>query len=130
VDPDSVIFIYGTLHPDRAPAAIAATAGRLRPLGRAMIQGRRYELGEYPGAVLSDDPAEIVSGEVFLMPKVQEAAEVLARLDAYEDYRPDDLENSLFLRQMTTATMEDGSRQECWVYIYNGTSDGTCKGIT
>jgi gamma-glutamylcyclotransferase (GGCT)/AIG2-like uncharacterized protein YtfP len=114
------LFIYGTLHPDRAPAAIAATARRLKPVGKATIRGRRYDLGEYPGVVLSDDPAEIVSGELFLLPEGPKTAEVLARLDAYEDYRPNDPANSLFLRQMTTAMMEDGSRRQCWVYTYNG----------
>ena len=28
-----LLFIYGTLHPDRAPAEIAAAARRLQPIG-------------------------------------------------------------------------------------------------
>jgi gamma-glutamylcyclotransferase (GGCT)/AIG2-like uncharacterized protein YtfP len=114
-----LLFIYGTLHPERAPAAIAATARRLRPLGRAVIGGRRYELGEYPGVVLSGDMGDQVWGEVFLLPEGAEGAEVLARMDAYEDFRPGDRSGSLFLRERTQATLEDGTRRACWVYTYN-----------
>ncbi len=112
------LFVYGTLHPERAPAAIAATAKRLRSAGRASIQGRRYELGEYPGVLLSNDAAEVVQGELFLLPE-SEAAAVLARLVAYAGCRPGDPAGSLFLRERTLATLEDGSQRWCWVYTYN-----------
>lgn len=114
-----LLFIYGTLHPERAPAAIAATARRLRPLGGATVRGRRYELGEYPGVVLSGDIGDQVRGELFLLPEGAEGAAVLARLDAYEDFRPADPAGSLFLRQRTQATLEDGTQRACWVYTYN-----------
>jgi gamma-glutamylcyclotransferase (GGCT)/AIG2-like uncharacterized protein YtfP len=113
------LFIYGTLHPDRAPAEIADASRRLRAAGRGTIQGRRYELGEYPGVMLTGDPADRVPGEVFLLPEGRDAEVVLARLDAYEGFRAGDPAGSLFLRQMTTATMEDGSERPCWVYTYN-----------
>jgi len=113
------IFIYGTLHPDRAPAAIAATARLLKPLGRATIRGRRYELGEYPGVILTDEAGALVHGELFLLPDPPQATAVLAKLDAYEDFRPADPAGSLFLRQRTIATLEDGTQRACWVYTYN-----------
>jgi len=134
------LFIYGTLHPDRAPAAIAATARLLRTVGRATIVGRLYNLGEYPGVILASDPHAggdeigIVRGELFSIPDAPgrpDAEAILARLDAYEDFRPDDPEGSLFLRQMTTATVTagvaagvaggiaEGARIDCWVYTYN-----------
>jgi len=112
------LFIYGTLHPERAPAPIAPTAKLLRSVGRGAIQGRLYDLGEYPGVLLSDDLAEIVHGELFLLPEGAED-ETLARLDAYEDYRPSDPATSLFLREQTIATLQDGSQRLCWVYFYN-----------
>jgi gamma-glutamylcyclotransferase (GGCT)/AIG2-like uncharacterized protein YtfP len=114
-----LLFIYGTLHPERAPKAIAATARLLRPFGRATIRGRQYELGEYPGVVLSDDAGEQVRGELFLLPEGAEGAAAWARLDAYEDFRPSDPAGSLFVRQRTQAMLEDGTQRECWVYTYN-----------
>jgi len=111
-----LLFIYGTLHPDRAPAAIVATARLLKPFARATIQGRLYDLGAYPGVQLSSDPSGAVPGELFHLP---DDPAILARLDDYEDFRPDDPSNSLFLRQRTIATLEDGTQHACWVYTYN-----------
>jgi gamma-glutamylcyclotransferase (GGCT)/AIG2-like uncharacterized protein YtfP len=109
-----LLFIYGTLHPDRAPREIATAALRLTSAGPATIRGHRYDLGEYPGVVLDPTGPEI-SGELFTVPD----AAALAALDAYEDFRPDDPANSLFLRLETTATKPDGSPAPCWVYVYN-----------
>ena len=109
-----ILFIYGTLHPDRAPAEVAAFARRLKPIGPATIRGHLYNLGSYPGVIL-DSAAPPIPGELFAVPD----AETLAALDVYEDFRPDDPSNSLFLRQRTIATLEDGTQQACWVYTYN-----------
>jgi gamma-glutamylcyclotransferase (GGCT)/AIG2-like uncharacterized protein YtfP len=112
------LFIYGTLHPDRAPAEIAPAARRLTPHARGTIRARLYNLGAYPGVILADetDPtAPEVPGEVFLVPD----AATLAALDAYEDFRPDDPTNSLFLRTKAVVALDDGSSQLCSVYVYN-----------
>jgi gamma-glutamylcyclotransferase (GGCT)/AIG2-like uncharacterized protein YtfP len=116
-----LLFIYGTLHPDRAPAAIAPTARLLKPFGepprnRATVQARLYNLGAYPGILLSEETAHTVPGELFELPN---DPAVLARLDDYEDFRPDDPARSLFLRLRTLATLPDGATRECWVYTYN-----------
>ena len=119
-----LLFIYGTLHPDRAPRAIADVVRRLKPVGAGTIRGRMFDLGEYPGVVLDDSAGDAafaaapgtIPGEVFEVPD----AETLVRLDAYEDYRPGDPGASLFLRVETTVAMSDGSERTCWVYIYNG----------
>jgi gamma-glutamylcyclotransferase (GGCT)/AIG2-like uncharacterized protein YtfP len=109
-----LLFIYGTLHPDRAPAEIASAVRRLVPHARGTIRARLYNLGAYPGVIL-DATAAPIPGEVFLVPE----AATLARLDAYEDYRPADPANSLFLREKTVVTFDDGTTQVCWVYTYN-----------
>jgi len=113
-----LLFIYGTLHPDRAPAEIAPIARRFIPYGRGTIRARLHNLGAYPGVVLADeadDTAPQVPGEVFLVPDDA----TLAALDTYEDFRPDDPTNSLFLRTKAVVTLDDGSSEHCWVYVYN-----------
>jgi gamma-glutamylcyclotransferase (GGCT)/AIG2-like uncharacterized protein YtfP len=110
----ALLFIYGTLHPDCAPAEIAAVARRLTSVGPATIRARLYNLGAYPGAIL-DSTAPPIPGSLFTVPD----AETLAALDAYEDFRPTLPAASLFLRVETTATLPDGSHQPCWVYVYN-----------
>ena len=109
-----LLFIYGTLHPDRAPGEIASVVRRLTSVGRATVHARLFDLGEYPGIVL-DANAAAVSGELFVVPDEV----TLAALDAYEDYRPDDSAASLFLRTEAVATLDDGVDMSCWVYVYN-----------
>lgn len=116
----TLLFIYGTLHPECAPAEIAAAARLLTPLGPATIRARLYNLGAYPGAIL-DPTAPPISGHLFSVPD----AATLAALDAYEDYRPASPASSLFLRVETAATTPDGAHHPCWVYVYNRELPGT-----
>jgi gamma-glutamylcyclotransferase (GGCT)/AIG2-like uncharacterized protein YtfP len=119
-----LLFLYGTLHPDRAPAEIAVASRRLTPIARGTIRARLLDLGDYPGIILEDPTtdgpvalieAPTVPGEVFSVPD----AATLAELDRYEDFRPTDPAASLFLRKKAIVTFDDGSQQSCWVYVYN-----------
>jgi gamma-glutamylcyclotransferase (GGCT)/AIG2-like uncharacterized protein YtfP len=111
------LFVYGTLHPDRAPKEIADIVSRFRHVGYGTIRGVRYELDDYPAVVLKSRSAEEIPGEIFVLPSDSSA---LARLDEYEEYQPDDPAHSLFRRMKTAVTFDDGTQQECWVYAYNG----------
>ena len=57
------------------------SCNRRRSIGPGEFQGRLYDLGRYPGVVASDDPADIVHGEVY---RLHDPAATLARLDQYE----------------------------------------------
>jgi len=114
-----LLFVYGTLHPDRAPREIAHAARRLTLVGPATIRGHLYHLGAYPGVVLAShhDPAQPeVPGHLFHVPD----AATLAALDAYEGFRPADPAASLFLRVEAPATTPHGAIHSCQVYVYNG----------
>ncbi len=111
------LFVYGTLHPDRAPAEIASVVKKMRPLGRGTIRGQLLNLGDYPGVVLNKGARDTVPGSVFALPDDPSA---LSSLDDYEDFRPEDPANSLFVRAKRTVTLENGQRRRCWVYLYNG----------
>ncbi len=115
------IFVYGTLSPGNAPPEIADTVSRLRPVGSASVRGRLYDLGEYPGAVLSEKSRTLIRGEVFELPGDRNT---LTALDNYEGFEPHKPSSSLFLRRVWPVTMDDGKRVRCWVYIYNGTMKG------
>ena len=112
-----LLFIYGTLHPDRAPAEIAAVARTLTPLGPASIRGTLLDLGAYPGVLLGHAQATDVPGHLFALPEPPDAT--WSKLDAYEDFRPDHPETSLFVRKLTVATLPDRTQRRCWVYVYN-----------
>ena len=110
------LFVYGTLHPDRAPTEIAHAVRPFRELGPATLRGTRYDLGDYPGVVIHPDRSDEVSGTVFVIP---DDSANLATLDRYEDYRPHDPVASLFVRSLRSVRLADGTALDCWVYLYN-----------
>jgi gamma-glutamylcyclotransferase (GGCT)/AIG2-like uncharacterized protein YtfP len=110
------LFLYGTLVPGQAANEMAAVVRQLRPIGSAYVHGRLYDLGEYPGAILDSSSNTKIRGEVF---EITDEQDVLASLDSYEEFNPDDLEGSLFIRAKSPVTLSDGRKLECWVYVYN-----------
>jgi gamma-glutamylcyclotransferase (GGCT)/AIG2-like uncharacterized protein YtfP len=110
------LFVYGTLDPAHAPAEIAAAVLRLRPVGSGSVRGRLYDLGEYPGAVVSRTSPSVIKGKVFELPEDQQ---VLSSIDTYEGFDPDHPRSSLFVRKRWPVTLADGSRMMCWIYTYN-----------
>lgn len=99
------LFIYGSLHPGRAPAEIADLVQTFQPLDPATVRGHLHGLGPYPGVVL-DPNAPTVSGNVFTFAS---DPQLMARLDAYEECDPSNPQASLFLRCRAQALLPDGS---------------------
>jgi len=117
-----LLFVYGTLRPDAAPPEIAEAASRLELVSPATVPGRLLQLTEYPGLILDDaSDAPRVPGTIFAVPD----GRTLAALDEYEGFRVSNPETSLFQRTHATATLPDGSKRPCWVYVYNGGAAGT-----
>ena len=113
------LFTYGTLQPGSAPAEIAGEVGRLRWVGRGFVRGHRYDLGDYPGAVLREDgneDGEVIAGWICELP---DDPDVLDRLDKYEEFDPANLQGSLFVRKESTVTFDNGAKIRCWIYVYN-----------
>lgn len=110
------LFIYGTLLPEYASGEIADTIGRLRCTGKASVEGRLYDLGKYPGAILDSSSRMKVFGRVYELP---DDRSVLQALDSYEEFDPRHSDNSLFVRKQTTAVLDDGRKVQCWIYVYN-----------
>ena len=110
------LFVYGTLHPQRAPREIAGDVKRFKPVGEGTIRGEIRELADFPAVRRRRHSKDRVSGVVFEMP---DDPALLARLDAYEDYQPNNLQASLFLRKKVMVTLADGRRRACWAYVYN-----------
>ncbi|HEY8998307.1 MAG TPA: gamma-glutamylcyclotransferase family protein [Edaphobacter sp.] len=109
------LFVYGTLHPDRAPAEMQHAVAHLTYFAKATITGELHNLGDYPGLSLHREQ-NTIPGTVFTLP---DDPALLAALDDYEGYLPHDPAASLFLRVIHPVTLEDGTRLDCWVYLYN-----------
>jgi gamma-glutamylcyclotransferase (GGCT)/AIG2-like uncharacterized protein YtfP len=108
------LFVYGSLLPGLAPAALREDVARLRSLGRGALRGSLYDLGDHPGAVPEARAAGWIAGEVFELP---DDPALLARLDAYEEYTPDRPERNVFVRVRAPVALARGEL-DCWVYAY------------
>lgn len=110
-----LLFVYGTLlkgHQEDWKSEVGATL-----VGRGRIKAELYDLGDYPGAVDADDLSkQSVFGEVY---KLNHANYAFNLLDQYEECKPNDPGNSLFLRKVVPVTMQDGRREYAWAYFYN-----------
>src|SRR5260370_27226608 len=84
-------------------------------LGDARCQGRLYLVKHYPGLVSSDDPAEIVFGELY---GLRAPNELLREFDMYEACGEAFAEPTQYIRQMLPVTL-NGKMEEAWTYLYN-----------
>ena len=110
------LFSYGTLLPRHAPPEIAPTVRRFRRVGRGFVRGKLYDLGAYPGAILSRGGGPTVVGQVFELP---DDPGVLTRLDDYEGFDPSRPQGSLFVRKRCLVRLNNGQKLACWIYTYN-----------
>ncbi|HET7585321.1 MAG TPA: gamma-glutamylcyclotransferase family protein [Gemmatimonadaceae bacterium] len=117
------LFVYGTLRAETGHPMAEMLRARARPLGRAAIQGRLFDLGAYPGAVSSEDARDVVHGEMYEL-ELAHAARTLLALDDYEGYDPADPAGSLFVRHEYPV---HDTPEPAWVYFFNGSTDGACR---
>lgn len=110
------LFVYGTLMRGFDHPMARLLSGNADFLGEARCRGRLYLVKHYPGLVLTDDPADVVFGELF---RLRAGDELLGELDMYEacgDGFPPPTE---YLRQMLPLALTDGTTTEAWTYVYN-----------
>lgn len=110
------LFVYGTLLEDFAPKEIATAQEQLKCVGAGFINGRLYDLGEYPGAVLEQDGGNKVFGKIYELPS---DVEILKALDEYEEFFPRKRKQSLFIRKQTSVSRANKKPIKAWVYEYN-----------
>ena len=111
-----LLFVYGTLMRgfDQPMAQLLSRSADF--IGEAKCRGRLYRIKHYPGLVLSDDPAEIVFGEVY---RLRARDELLGEFDMYEACGSGFPEPTEYRRQMLNVTLADGTASEAWTYVYN-----------
>ena len=114
------LFVYGTLMRgfDHPMAQLLSRSADF--IGEARCRGRLYLVKHYPGLVLSDDPADIVFGEVF---RLRHPVELLREFDMYEACGEGFAEPTEYVRRMLPVTLGDGAvseaSTEAWTYVYN-----------
>ena len=110
------LFVYGTLMRgfDHPMAKLLSRSADF--LGEAKCCGRLYLIKHYPGLVLSDEPADIVFGELY---RLRDRDALLGEFDMYEACGPGFKAPTEYIRQMLNVTLDDGRVSEAWTYIYN-----------
>jgi len=109
-----LVFFYGTLMRPFNRARPLRVADHLVYMGRGTISAVLFDLGIYPAAVPASDAT--AWGEVYRM---AHPAIVLQVLDEFEGCRTEEPDSSLYTRDLTRVTLDDGRQVDAWVYFYN-----------
>ena len=109
------LFVYGTLMRgfDHPMAQLLSRSADF--IGEARCRGRLYLVKHYPGLVLSDDPAEIVFGELY---RLRAPDQMLREFDMYEASGEGFKPPTEYIRRMLPVTLADGATA-AWTYVYN-----------
>ena len=102
------LFVYGTLLRGLSRAQMLRGS---RFLGPALMPGRLFDLGGYPGLLAGQ---ELVVGEIHLVD-----CSTLHRIDRVEDFDARDPEGSLYRRKAVTARHFSGRGETVETYFYN-----------
>ena len=95
------LFVYGTLMRGYAHPTALLLSRSADFLGEARCRGRLYLVKHYPGLVLSDDPADVVFGELY---RLRAPDELLREFDMYEACGEGFAEPTEYVRQMLRVT--------------------------
>ena len=106
------LFVYGTLRIDWHPMHLFL-AQHAELIGMGKFRGKLYNLGRYPGAVVSKKASDQVIGQVYAL---RESEKTLSALDRYEG--PE------FHRQKVAITLVSGRKLISWIYLYRGETSG------
>jgi gamma-glutamylcyclotransferase (GGCT)/AIG2-like uncharacterized protein YtfP len=110
------LFVYGTLMRgfDHPMAQLLSRSADF--VGDARCRGRLYLIKHYPGLVASDDPTEIVFGELY---RLRQPEALLREFDMYEACGEGFAEPTEYIRRMLPVMSGEGAASEAWTYIYN-----------
>lgn len=111
------LFVYGTLRRDSRSEMFHLLARHAVFVGDSTFQGKLFRVDYYPGVVASENPNDVVHGEVY---KLIASDIVLARLDDYEECGPGYPEPHEYIRRKQNVTLNgEGSVIPAWIYLYN-----------
>ncbi|MDX1642261.1 MAG: gamma-glutamylcyclotransferase family protein [Balneolaceae bacterium] len=109
------IFVYGSLRREFRSPARKVLDNHAEFVGEATLQGKLYMIDWYPGVVESNDPGDIVYGEVY---KIKNENIVLTKLDRYEGCSPADPKPHQFTRKEKRVKLNNGKDLLAWVYLF------------
>ena len=110
---ETYLFVYGSLRSDMNHPMHQVLLRYAEPVGTGTFQGKLYDLGSYPGAIISKRKSDLIRGEVY---RLKDPLAVFKILDRYEGKN--------FRREIVAISVDRTGFVRCWVYLYTGTVSG------
>lgn len=108
------LFVYGTLMQGQHPMH-KLLHEHSEFIGHGWITAQLYQIRDYPGVVLSDQPEDKVYGELYLLTDRQ----VLNQLDDYEECSAAFPVPHEYRREKVQVQLSRASSYAAWCYLYN-----------
>lgn len=108
------LFVYGSLLGDIHSNIALFLRRNSRFLGEYRARGRMYDLGAYPGLVLTAEEDHWVFGHVF---QLFDPASTLITLDDYEGIIPGKENENEYRRELVEVSREE-TTEHAWAYLY------------
>ncbi len=112
------IFVYGTLRENYGHKLYKLLTNNFELVGKGAIKGNLFDIGKYPGAVLSKTGNKII-GEIYSAKNKGPIEPALEILDRYEGYDKSNLDASEYIRKGKLVKLSNGKKVFSWVYEYN-----------
>ena len=109
------LFTYGTLLSGLGHPMHEVLAKHADLLGPGYINGKLYDLGNYPGLVLSNNTKKVVFGEIY---QVLDETELFRYLDDYEGCAGHSRQPHEYQRDLVSVHDAAEHSLLAWVYLY------------
>jgi gamma-glutamylcyclotransferase (GGCT)/AIG2-like uncharacterized protein YtfP len=111
---NNLLFVYGTLlNENNEYAVYLKNHSRFYSYGK--IKGKLYDIGEYPGAILSAKNKGYIYGSIL---ELEHPKDVFPVIDDYEGYGNNQSMPNEFVR-LVVPVETASALINCWVYVYN-----------
>lgn len=116
--PLSKLFVYGTLRNNYGHKLYDILRDNFELIGKAVIKGKLFDIGRYPGAVIGKSDNNKIIGELYQARNSEAIGPALRKLDKYEGYDAQD-SSSEYIRKRKFVRLKNGKKVLSWVYLYN-----------
>lgn len=119
----NLLFVYGTLRNDPSHELFHLLPHDADFIGEGYVNGRLYDLGDYPGMVLSLNSSEQVKGELYNISqsKLDSALDIL---DQFEGCGRSASLPHEYRRELVNVFITTGNSITAWAYVLNKPVEG------
>ena len=111
------LFVYGSLLSGFHHPAYGYISRYFTLIGPAKVQGKLFDMGEYPAAIPVNEDAWI-TGELYQLNNKEEFDWAFHQLDDYEGVFPEDGGTPLYRREPVNVVINEKDTL-AWIYWYN-----------